>query len=121
MTNCSPAAAAARVTSSTEPVPSDRIVCTWMTPRTPRPQPRRRRRQITRRGRHHREERYRGNDEKGEAPDQAKHGIRLRPRMKTVVHGAHPLLEHVRVDLRRRQIRVPEHHLNRAQVRAALE
>jgi hypothetical protein len=84
-------------------------------------EPRRRGRQITRRRRHHREERYRGNDEKGEAPDQAKHGIRLRPRMKTVVHGAHPLLEHVRVDLRRREISMPQHHLNGPQIRAALE
>ena len=30
-------------------------------------------------------------------------------------------LEHVRVDLRRRQIGVPEHRLDRAQIRAALE
>ena len=84
-------------------------------------EPRRRRRQVARRGRHHREERYRGNDEKGEASDQAKHGIRLRPRMKPVVHRAHPLLEHVRVDLRRREISMPQHHLNGPKIRAALE
>jgi hypothetical protein len=82
---------------------------------------RRGRRQIARRRRHHREERYRGNDEKGKASDQAKHGIRLRSRMKAVVHRAHPLLEHVRVDLCRRKISMPQHHLDGPKIRAPLE
>ena len=41
--------------------------------------------------------------------------------MKPVVDRAQPRLEHVRVDLRRRQVGVAEHHLNGAQVGAALE
>src|SRR5262249_23646320 len=42
-------------------------------------------------------------------------------RMKSIVHLAEARLQHMRVDLRRRQIRMPEHGLNRAQVRAALK
>ena len=42
-------------------------------------------------------------------------------RVKLVVDGAQPRIEDVRVDLRRRQIAVAEHHLDRAQVGAALE
>ena len=38
-----------------------------------------------------------------------------------LVHAAQPCFQHVRVDLRRRQIGVPEHHLDRAQVGAAIE
>ena len=38
-----------------------------------------------------------------------------------VVDGAQPGIEDVRVDLRRRQVRVTEHHLDGAQVGAALE
>src|SRR5688572_32947764 len=41
--------------------------------------------------------------------------------MEPVVDRAHALFEHVRVDLRRRQIGVTEHHLDRPEVRAALE
>ena len=41
--------------------------------------------------------------------------------MEPVVDVAHPLFEHVRVNLRRRQVGVPEHHLNGAEVGAALE
>ena len=41
--------------------------------------------------------------------------------MKTIVQRPHPRIEDVRVDLRRRQIRMAEHHLDRAQVGAALE
>ncbi len=42
-------------------------------------------------------------------------------RVKAIVHGSQPRLEHVRVDLRRRQVGVSEHHLDRAQIGAALE
>jgi hypothetical protein len=41
--------------------------------------------------------------------------------MKRVVHLPEPGLQNVRVDLRRRQIRMAEHRLNRAKVGAALE
>ncbi len=41
--------------------------------------------------------------------------------MKRVVHLPQPGFEHVRVDLRRRQVGVAEHGLDRAQIRAALE
>ena len=41
--------------------------------------------------------------------------------MKRVVHLPQPRLEHVRVDLRRRQVGVAEHGLDRAQIGAALE
>src|SRR5688572_22225110 len=43
------------------------------------------------------------------------------PRVKAIVDAAHPLLQHMRINLRRRQIGMPEHQLNRAQVGAALE
>ncbi len=45
----------------------------------------------------------------------------LRPGVELVIDRPHPLFEHVRVDLRRREIRVAEHHLDRAQIGAALE
>jgi hypothetical protein len=38
-----------------------------------------------------------------------------------IVDVTHPFLEHVGVDLRRREIRVPEHHLNGPQIRAPFE
>ena len=41
--------------------------------------------------------------------------------MKLVVRGAQPRLQHMRVNLRRRQVGVAEHHLDHPQVRAALE
>ena len=41
--------------------------------------------------------------------------------MELIVDAAHALLEDVRVDLRRGQIGVTEHHLNGAQIGAALE
>src|SRR4030095_7783085 len=41
--------------------------------------------------------------------------------MKPVVHGSHTLREYVCVDLRGRQIGVPEHHLDGAKIRSALE
>ena len=41
--------------------------------------------------------------------------------MEPVVEGAHARLEHVGVDLRRGQIRVPEHHLDGPQIRTAIE
>src|SRR2546423_1090248 len=44
-----------------------------------------------------------------------------RPRMKTVVHRPHPLLKDVRVNLRRREIRVAQHHLDGTQIGATLE
>src|SRR5262245_28475589 len=44
-----------------------------------------------------------------------------RPRMEPIVHRAQARFEDVRVDLRRGQIGMAEHHLNRAQVGAALE
>ena len=44
-----------------------------------------------------------------------------RARVKPIVDASQPRLEDVRVDLRGRQIGVPEHHLDRAQVGAALE
>src|SRR2546428_10717155 len=44
-----------------------------------------------------------------------------RPRVEAIVDRAQPRLEHVRVDLRRREIGVAEHHLNRAQIGAAFE
>src|SRR5439155_22756332 len=42
-------------------------------------------------------------------------------RMETVVDGAQARLDHMRVDLRRRQIAMAEHHLNRPEVGAPLE
>src|ERR1700741_5662812 len=44
-----------------------------------------------------------------------------RPGMEPIVHGAQPRLEDVRVDLRRREIRVAQHHLDGPQVGAAIE
>src|SRR4029450_6591678 len=44
-----------------------------------------------------------------------------RARMEAVVDGAQPRLEHVSVNLCRREIRVTEHQLTRAQVRTTLE
>src|SRR5262245_19703518 len=41
--------------------------------------------------------------------------------MEALVDGPEPRLEDVRIDLCRRQIGVPEHHLNRAQISAALQ
>ncbi len=41
--------------------------------------------------------------------------------MELVVHGSKPRLEHVGVDLGRRQVRVAEHHLDGPQVGAALQ
>ena len=41
--------------------------------------------------------------------------------MKAVIYRAHPLLQDVRVDLRRGEVGVAEHHLDGAQVRAAFE
>ena len=46
---------------------------------------------------------------------------RSRARVKAVVDIPQTRLEHVRVDLRRREIGVPEHHLDGAQIGAALE
>src|SRR5918994_850739 len=46
---------------------------------------------------------------------------RLFARVETIVNRAEPGLEHVRVNLRRRQIRMAEHDLDRAEIRAALE
>src|SRR3954469_1552057 len=43
------------------------------------------------------------------------------PRVEAVIHGLEARLQHVRVDLRRGQVAVPEHHLDRAQVGAAFE
>src|SRR5436305_9724155 len=43
------------------------------------------------------------------------------PRVEAVIHGLEARLQHVRVNLRGRQIGVAEHHLDRAQVGAALE
>ena len=45
----------------------------------------------------------------------------LRTGMKAVVDRPQPRLEHVRVDLRRRQVGVAEHHLDRPEIRAAVE
>src|SRR5581483_3188166 len=45
----------------------------------------------------------------------------LRTRMVAVVHRAHAMLQHVRVNLRRREIRVAKHQLDCAQVGAALQ
>src|SRR5882757_3399772 len=45
----------------------------------------------------------------------------LPSRMELVVDAAHPLFEDVGIDLRRRQIRVAQHHLDRAQVGTALQ
>ena len=42
-------------------------------------------------------------------------------RVEAIVDRPQPRLEHVRVDLRRRQIGVAEHHLDRAQIGAAFE
>src|SRR6266545_1834534 len=42
-------------------------------------------------------------------------------RVKFVVDRSQARLEHVRVNLRRRQVRVPEHHLDRAQIRAPFQ
>src|SRR5215471_9327291 len=42
-------------------------------------------------------------------------------RVKLVVDRTQPRLQNVRINLRRRQIRVPEHHLDGAQIGAALE
>src|SRR2546421_9899592 len=44
-----------------------------------------------------------------------------RARVKAIIDRSQPRFEDVRVDLRRRQIRVPEHQLDRAEVGAALE
>src|SRR5438067_3074730 len=44
-----------------------------------------------------------------------------RPRVEAIVDAAQTRLEDVRVDLRRRQVGVPEHHLDGAQIGAALE
>ena len=46
---------------------------------------------------------------------------RSRPGVEPRVHGLQPRFEHVRVNLRRRQVGVAQHHLNRAQVGAAFE
>src|SRR6185312_8226095 len=48
-------------------------------------------------------------------------GDYLLPGMKLVVRRTQPRFEHVRVDLSRRQVGVPEHHLNHPQVGAAFE
>ena len=45
----------------------------------------------------------------------------LRARMEAVVDLAESRFENVRVDLRRREIGVAEHRLNRAQIGATLE
>ena len=45
----------------------------------------------------------------------------LSPWMKCVVDLPQPSLEHVRVDLRRREVRVPQHGLDRAQIRSSFE
>src|SRR5206468_3798265 len=42
-------------------------------------------------------------------------------RMKPVIHRPKPRFEHVSIDLRRRQIRVAQHHLDRAQIRPSFE
>src|SRR5258705_9938681 len=121
MTNARPALAAARITSSMEPVPSERLVWTWMTPRAPGTTPG-------------------GGAGSGSGPAgimiasaiaatartakrriRRNTGARSRPGMKTVVHRPHPLLQHVGVNLRRREIGVAEHHLDGAEVGAALE
>src|SRR6202030_1847672 len=44
-----------------------------------------------------------------------------RARVKTVVDGPQPRFEHVRVDLRGREVGVAQHHLDGAQIGAALE
>src|SRR5438876_8348521 len=44
-----------------------------------------------------------------------------RPRVKPIVDGPQPRLEHVRVNLRGRKVRMPEHHLDRPQIGAAFE
>ena len=41
--------------------------------------------------------------------------------MEAIVDGAQPRFQHVRVDLRRREIGVAEHHLNGAQIGAMFE
>ena len=41
--------------------------------------------------------------------------------MESIVHRSQPRFEYVRVDLRRREVGVAEHQLNRAQIGAALE
>src|SRR5262245_2315846 len=46
---------------------------------------------------------------------------KLRARMKPIVYSPKPRLQDVRVNLRRRKIRVPEHRLDSAQVGAVLE
>src|SRR5260221_13859609 len=46
---------------------------------------------------------------------------RSRAGVEAIVDGPEPGLEHVRIDLGRRQIRMTEHQLNRAQVRPALQ
>src|SRR5262245_5208920 len=46
---------------------------------------------------------------------------RSRPWVKTIVDRSQPGFEHVRVDLGRRQIAVAEHHLDSAQIGAALQ
>src|SRR5258705_5292611 len=121
MTNFRPAAAAARTTSLIDPVPSERLVWMWKTPRTPGVSPAggagnwrapagimtksaiaAMTRTATRR--------IRRNTVRGS-----------RPRMKTVVDRSHPLLKHVRVDLRRREIGVAEHHLDGPEIGAAVE
>src|SRR5262245_30364735 len=44
-----------------------------------------------------------------------------RPRMTSLVYRSQARFENVRVDLSRRQIRMAEHHLDRAEVRSAFE
>src|SRR6185369_12903978 len=51
--------------------------------------------------------------------EEAKHASG--PWMKAVVDRAHPLLQHMRVDLRRRQIGVAKHHLNGSQIGTTFE
>src|SRR5262245_51346889 len=43
------------------------------------------------------------------------------PWMEPIVDRAHPRLEHMRVDLRGRQVSVAEHHLDGAEIGAAVE
>src|SRR6476660_3089036 len=48
-------------------------------------------------------------------------GSGVRERMQVAHHGARTLVEHVRVDLRGRDVRVPEQFLNHAQVGPILQ
>src|SRR6187399_1584500 len=55
-------------------------------------------------------------------PQTASYGARrLAARVVAVVDGPQASLEHVRVNLRRGQVGVPQHHLDGAQVGAAIE